>query len=312
MEKQHNKIEYNKFEKINLYLTGYGPFQTIKENPAEKVSTFLFDNKDKLNTKFTAILYNQIFEVTTENVDNNISKIFNFIEKNNTDKKTLHIIVSFGVAQNRLVNTIETLGQNYIYDLIKDQKIDENKPDKFYSKAPVKSIIKGIQKFEEVECKFSNDAGTYLCNYIYYHTLTKYLNDENVCSFFIHVPTLKNYNLDKHEKFFRNFIAVLEDLYIIGNEEKRNKILGYVVIDEEDEHVDNWNKKKKEKEKKDEKKEEEKNDKKNQKIENKEIENKNEENKEEKLENVEIKIEGLKIEEKNKLEKEENNKNEKQ
>ena len=287
MKSHHNKIEYNKFEKINLYLTGYGPFGTIKENPAEKVSTFLFEHKDELKTKFTSILYNQIFEVTTGNVDQNISKIFNFIEKNNTDKKSLHIIISFGVAQNRLVNTIETLGQNYIYDLIKDQKIDDNKPEKFYSKTPVKSIVKGIQKFEEIECKFSNDAGTYLCNYIYYHTLAKYLNEENVCSFFIHVPELKNYNLDKHEKFFRNFISVLEDLYIIGNDEKRNKILSYAIIDEEDEHIDEWNKKKKDK--KEEKKDEEK---------------KNDENKEEKKDE-ELNIEGLKIEE-NKEEKTKN------
>lgn len=245
MEKHENKIEYNKFSNINIYLTGYGPFATIKENPSEVVSKYLFDNKDKLNTDHTKILYNQIFQVKTENVDENIHKIFNFISEKNTDKNTLHIIVSFGVAQNRKVNTIETLAQNYIYDLVKDKKIDETKPDKFYSKNPVKNIVKGIRYLNEVECKFSNDAGTYLCNYMLYTTMIKYLNEENVCSFFIHVPTLENYDLNKHEKFFKNFVSILEDLYIVGNEEKRNKILGYEIIDEEDEHVDEWKKKKK-------------------------------------------------------------------
>jgi pyrrolidone-carboxylate peptidase len=194
----------------------------------------------------TKILYNQIFQVKTESVDENIHKIFNFITERNTDKNTLHIIVSFGVAQNRKVNTIETLAQNYIYDLVKDKKIDETKPDKFYSKNPVKNIVKGIRYLNEVECKFSNDAGTYLCNYMLYTTMNKYLNDENVCSFFIHVPTLENYDLNKHENFFKNFISILEDLYIVGNDEKRNKILGYEIINEEDEHVDEWKKKKKE------------------------------------------------------------------
>jgi pyroglutamyl-peptidase len=253
MENQdcNKKIEYNKFEKINIYLTGYGPFQTIKENPAEIVSTYIFDNKDKLNTSNTSILYIQIFEVTTQNVDENINKLFNFVEKNkNTDKNTLHIIVSFGVAQNRLVNTIETLAQNYIYDLIKDQKINESNPDNFYSKNPVKNIVKGIQKMNDVQCKYSNDAGTYLCNYMYYTTLAKYLDDENVCSFFIHIPTLENYDLNRHEKFFRNFINVLEDLYIKGNEEKRKKIFEYEINEEEDEHIDGWNRKKKKNEKK--------------------------------------------------------------
>ena len=218
MENLDNKIKFNKFEKINIYLTGYGPFRTIKENPSEKVANFLFENKYRLNTKNTSILYKQIFQVTTEDVDNNIDKLFNFVEENNIDKKTLHIIVSFGVAQNRLVNTIERLGKNYIYDLIKDKKIDEKIPDDIFSKNPVKNIVKGIQKMNDIQCKYSNDAGTFLCNYIYFNTLRKYLNDDNVCSFFIHIPMLENYDLNKHEQFFMNFISVLEDLYILGNE----------------------------------------------------------------------------------------------
>ena len=293
MEKQGNKIEFNKFEKINIYLTGYGPFQEIKENPAEKVSTFLFENKDQLKTKYTSILYNQIFEVKTKYVDNNICKIFNFIEKNNIGKKTLHILVSFGVAENRLINTIETLGQNYIYDLIVDKKIDEGKPEKYFSKTPVKNIIKGIQNCNNIKCKYSNNAGTYLCNYMYYTTLTKCLNSDNVCSFFIHIPKLENYDLNKHEKFFRNFISVLEDLYIIGNDEKRNKILNYEINEEEDEHIDEWNKKKAKKEEKEKGKDKE--DKEKEKEENEQKEENEKKEEKEELENkgkeIEIKEE---------------------
>ena len=274
MEKQGNQIEYNKFEKINIYLTGYGPFMGIKKNPAEIVSNYLFDIKDRLNTEFTSILYNQIFEVNTEYVDQNINKLFNIIEKNNTDKKVLHIIVSFGVATNRHVNTIETLAHNYISDLFKNQKIDKTKPDRFYSKNPTKKIAKGIRNLKQVECKFSNNAGTYLCNYMYYSTLNKYLNNDNVCSFFIHIPRFEHFNLDKHEKYFRNFISILEDLYIIGKDEKKNKILNYTINDEEDEYIDDCDKMKRKKEK------EEKEKKENIKINNKEKEkdslNKNE------------------------------------
>ena len=245
MEIQNIKIEYNKFNKINIYLTGYSVFKGLKENPSEIISKYIFENKDKINTKNTTILYNQIFEVNTEYVDKNIDKIFSFINEKNNDINILHIIISLGVAQNRKVNTIETLAQNYIYDLIKDEKIDKTYPDIICSKNPVKSIVKGIQHLKEVECKFSNDAGTYLCNYIYYKTLTHYLKNENVCSFFIHVPLFENYSLENHCKFFKNFINVLEYLYIKGNEEKKEKILKYEINDEEDEHIDDWNKKKK-------------------------------------------------------------------
>jgi len=247
MEIQNIKIEYNKFNKINIYLTGYSVFEGIQENPAEIISKYFFENKDKINTKYTTILYNQIFEVNTEYVDKNIDKLFSFINEKNNDINTLHIIISFGVAQNRKVNTIETLAQNYIYDLIKDEKINKSCPDIFFSKNPVKSIVKGIQHLNEVDCKFSNNAGTYLCNYIYYKTLTHYLKNDHICSFFIHVPLFENYSLEKQCKFFKNFIIVLEDLYIKGNEEKRKNIIKYEINEEEDEHIDEWNKKKKEK-----------------------------------------------------------------
>ena len=244
--KTENQIPYNNYDKINIYLTGYGPFLTISENPAEKISSYIFNNNIKLNTEKTKIIYNQIFEVKTEYVDNNISKLFDMIKKyeNNDDNKNmLHIIISLGVAENRLVNTLEIKGQNHIYDLIVDKKIDENKPDFYFSKNPIKYIIKGIQNFKNSECKFSNDAGTYLCNYMYFTTLSKCFDEKNICSFFLHVPLLNNYSMEKQEIFFKNFIDVLESLYLNGNEEKRNKILEYDIL-EEDEHIDEWNKKK--------------------------------------------------------------------
>ena len=243
--KTENDISYNIYDKLNIYLTGYGPFMTIKENPAEKVSSYIFQNFSKLNTQTTNILYNQIFEVKTDYVDNNISKLFDIIKKyeNNEedkDKNILHIIISIGVAENRKVNTLEIRGKNYIYDRIVDKIIDENKPEYYYSKTPIKYIIKGIQNFNNSECKYSNDAGTYLCNYMYFTTLSKCFDEKNMCSFFLHIPTLNNYSIEKQEIFFKNFIDVLESLYLKGNEEKRKKILEYE-IREEDEHIDEWN-----------------------------------------------------------------------
>ena len=244
--KTENQIDYNTYDKINIYLTGYGPFLTIKENPAEKISSYIFENNSKLNTETTKIIYNQIFEVNTDYVDNNISKLFDVIKKhenNNDNKNMLHVIISLGVAENRKVNTLEIRGQNHYYDLLNDKKIDENKPEYYYSKNPVKYIIKGIQNFKNSECKFSNDAGTYLCNYIYFTTLSKCLDEKNICSFFLHVPLLSNYSMETQEIFFKNFIDVLESLYLKGNEEKRNKILEFDIV-EDDEHIDEWNKKK--------------------------------------------------------------------
>ena len=247
--KAENQIPYNTYDKINIYLTGYGPFLTIKENPAEKISSYIYDNSSQLNTDFTNIVYNQIFEVKTEHIDNNISKLFNMVKKYEEENKNiLHIILSIGVADNRKVNTLEIRGKNYIYDRIVNKKINENKPEFYFSKTPIKYIIKAIQGFNNSECKFSNDAGEYLCNYIYFTTLNKCFDEKNMCSFFLHVPLLNNYSMEKQEKFFRNFIEIMESLYIKGNEEKRNKILE-LDIKEEDEHIDEQKRREKIKEK---------------------------------------------------------------
>ena len=243
-----NSIPYNIYDKINIYLTGYGPFLTIRENPAEKVSNYIFQNCSKLNTQYTSILYNQIFEVKINYVDTHIFELFNFIktfdniEENN--EKILNIIISLGVAENRKVDTLEIRAKNYIYDGIIDKKIDDNKPDYYYSKNPIKYIIKAIQQYNNSECKYSNDAGTYLCNYMYFTTSTKCFDEKDICSFFLHIPLLKNYPMDKQEIFFRNLINILESLYIKGNEEKRKKILELEINEQEDEHIDEWNKKK--------------------------------------------------------------------
>ena len=243
-----NDVEYNIYDKINIYLTGYGPFLTIKENPAEKISTHILKNSSKLNTENTCIIYNQIFDVKTDYVDIHILKLFDFIKKFEKEKNTLNIIISLGVAENRKVNTLETKAKNHIYDGYVDEKIDKKKAEYYLSKNPVKKIIKAIQSFNNSECKFSNDAGTYLCNYMYFTTLTKCLNEKNLCSFFLHVPLLTNYSMEKQENFFKNLIDTLECLYLKGNEEKRKKILELEIDEENDEHIDEWNIKNKEKE----------------------------------------------------------------
>ena len=249
-----NSIPYNIYDKIYIYLTGYGPFLTIRENPAEKVSNYIFQNCSKLNTQYTSILYNQIFEVKINYVDTHIFELFNFIKKfdniEENNEKILNIIISLGVAENRKVDTLEIRAKNYIYDGIIDKKIDDNKPDYYYSKNPIKYIIKGIQQYNNSECKYSNDAGTYLCNYMYFTTSTKCFDEKDICSFFLHIPLLKNYSMDKQETFFRNLINILESLYIKGNEEKRKKILELEIDEQEDEHIDEWNKKTKKEENK--------------------------------------------------------------
>ena len=236
-------IDLNKFSNINIYLTGYGPFQEIKENPAQLVVEDLFKNKSKFETEKTKILYSQIFEVKTEYVDENKKKVFDLIKENNTSKDTLHIIISYGVADNRKNISIETLCENYIYDLKKDEIINENNPKYLYSKAAVKTLVKGINKTNDFYCKYSCNAGTYLCNYMYYSTINNYKNDDNVMSLFVHIPNINNCSIEENEKFFKNLIHSLEICYLKGNEKECEELIN-IPNKIEDMIVDKWEKNK--------------------------------------------------------------------
>ena len=76
-------IDLNKFSNINIYLTGYGPFQKIKKNPAQVIVEHIFQNKSNFETDKTKILYHQIFKVETKYVDENKKKVFDIVEENN-------------------------------------------------------------------------------------------------------------------------------------------------------------------------------------------------------------------------------------
>ncbi len=236
-------IELNNFSNINIYLTGYGPFQTVKINPAQLVVEDLYNNKLNLETEKTKILYHQIFQVTTEYVDENKNKIFEYVKEQNNSKDTLHIIISYGVAENRENITLETLCENHIYDLLKDKRINENNPEYFYSKAAIKTLVKGINKTNELYCKYSCDAGTYLCNYMYYSTVDNYKNDDNVMSLFVHIPKIENCSIQENEKFFKCLIHSLEICYLKGNEKECEELIK-IPNKKEDMNIDEWEKNK--------------------------------------------------------------------
>ena len=233
-------IDLNKFKKINIYLTGYGPFLNVKINSLQLIVEDLYKKKLELETEKTKILYYQIFEVKPESVDENKKKIFDLIKSENNSKDTLHIIISYGVAENRKEISIETLSENYIYDREKfDNVINKNNPKYFYSKAAVKTLVKGINKNEDFYCKYSCDAGTYLCNYIYYTTIDNYKNDDNVMSLFVHIPKIENCSIIQNEIFFKKLIHSLEICYLKGNENECKELI-QIPNKKEDMNIDEW------------------------------------------------------------------------
>ena len=210
------------YSKIKIYLTGYGPFHTFTENPAEIVVDTIFKNKEIIETENTKILDKEIFEVKVDYVKEHLPLFFNKIDKDNNDPTVLNIIVHYGLADPRLVITIEKRAQNFVNDLIIKEKIDKDFPDEFiYSKLNIDSII-DIANKDNVDCKPSEDAGTYLCNYILFNSLRYYEKIDNVMATFIHIPLFTNCSLEHNLVFFKQFIKAVETIYLKDENLKLN------------------------------------------------------------------------------------------
>lgn len=203
-----------KYSKIKIFLTGYGPFDIFKENPAQAVVETIFNKKEEIETENTKIIDKEIFEVKVDYVKEHLPLFFNKIDKDNNDPTLLNIIIHYGLADIRKVITVEKRAENFIYDLIIKEKIDKDFPNEFiYSKIDIDSIVEIANK-ANVDCKPSEDAGTYLCNYILFSSLKYYQQIDNVMSTFIHIPLLANCSLDYNILFFKQLVKSLETFYL--------------------------------------------------------------------------------------------------
>ena len=204
-----------KFSKIKIFLTGFGPFLTVTNNPAEIVTTTLFEKKSELDTQYTTLIHKEIFEVSVKGVNTLFPSFFEFVKKHSTKENELSILVHYGVSKSIAMAQLEERGQNYINDHADNNKVIEPKAEAeyIYSNLNVDEIVTKLKE-KDILCSKSNSAGVYLCNYIYYTSLKHTKSLENIKSLFIHIPIFDNFSLEQNINFFKEFISVLEELYI--------------------------------------------------------------------------------------------------
>jgi len=204
------------YKKLHIYLTGFGPYEEIKNNPTEKLVDNLFQNKSEYETSKTKIEFCETFEVTVDYINKNFKHIVNSVNQYNKNKNELHLIISYGLFVDGTEINIETQSTNFINDGNKiKQKIDKNVKEKYIkSLTDVENIVQIINKENKSNCSVSNDAGDYLCNYIYYKTIEFCKKNENVISIFIHIPVLEKINFEKTLSFFKESINAFEIYYL--------------------------------------------------------------------------------------------------
>jgi len=179
-------------DKLTVLVTGFGPYADYKTNPsweAVKLLPDLFENQGV--SKNVDLIVTEI-SVSYEIVE---TKMKELIEKYNPS-----IVVHVGVSHASYCLNIEkqACSKGYTKPDVFDKYRNEDNVDHVVLKSNcnIEDICEAVNKHsDEINCKAvaSDDAGRYLCEYIYYQSLSRGVPQV----IFVHVPKSDIYSSEQ-------------------------------------------------------------------------------------------------------------------
>lgn len=183
-----------------ILITGFEPFDQDSENPSAvflEYLNFKMKNNDLGFQVFTCLLpvvFDRSYQILKD-------KIVEF---------SPDLIIETGYAKNRSKLTVEKIGINWIDARIPDNdgvqpresKIIANDSDGIFCKI---NLEKALRELNSSEFEISLSAGSYVCNELYYRTLS----DKNPPCTFIHLPGQSKLNQDEIFNLICKFIELI-------------------------------------------------------------------------------------------------------
>lgn len=174
-------------EKLKILITGFSAFPGAPENPTQVLVSLFKQRRPQISTKadIEAILLPTEYAY----IDAEFSALM--------DKINPDIALHFGLNQHATGFTLEQIARNFCNadraDIAgrgpKHFEIDPKGPAALTSTLPLAQIHKALQQ-DGLPVEMSDDAGGYVCNYLFYRSLQLAGTNKSVLSGFIHVPLL--------------------------------------------------------------------------------------------------------------------------
>jgi pyroglutamyl-peptidase len=208
-----------RFKTLNVYFTGYGMFSTIDINPSELLVQKIESQKEEIEKQLgpnVKINHSEILRVAWKEVDQKAEQIYNKIEHSN--KEDLHLLIHIGVNSDGDVIHLESVARNCasgndVDGCAMEGKIDETCNDAYKCKLDLGVLCEKLKLNNHV-VGISEDAGDYLCNYVYFKSSQKWQNHNNVHTVFIHVPSEKTISVDSVYACVIDFLVNIKNLYV--------------------------------------------------------------------------------------------------
>lgn len=172
---------------MKVLVTAFKPFNNLPNNYSMEVLSFLTD-VDKV---ILDVCYDYSYQELV----------------NQFDLSTYDLVIALGEARMRDVLTLETQAKNISSCSLKDN-MNQLKKDEIIIEGN-NEVLHTLVKINKVSdlVKFSNDAGKFVCNNLYYHLL-------NNCpdkAIFIHVPNCNN-EVEMYKKYADEIKEIIKRL----------------------------------------------------------------------------------------------------
>ncbi|KAL4125693.1 hypothetical protein PRIC2_009274 [Phytophthora ramorum] len=199
-------------QKRDVYVTGFGKFGDILENPTTFLAKRLVDHP-----KVTEA---HVLEVATESCVEALGDMYARAEERGRPCIFLH----FGVSAISRSLKLEQVGYNMADFRIPDERgytakneiIHEGEPDEITTKVPLEEMLEPLQAVS-LRVAISTDPGRYICNYVYYRSLVwvKRQTDEGHpghLALFVHVPEFRNIVLEDQVALASKIVDLVAEL----------------------------------------------------------------------------------------------------
>jgi len=199
-----------KIKKTRIVLTGFGPFPGVPKNPTETLLGMIQKEIKRDDVEF------DVFEVSAKGSTEQLERL-----RKIADAETIwiHLGVNMGIHRFNLEEKAYNCANFRCPDqrgaLLKNEKIVKTDSDAMKTSLPLEDICGQMVSLGH-DVTISQDAGRYLCNYVYmkslYYCRKKYSHGKCV---FVHVPSFRSISLEKQCKF----ILDLADALLLLNDD---------------------------------------------------------------------------------------------
>eukprot|EP01080_Neovahlkampfia_damariscottae_P005908 gene5908-9738_t len=202
-------------EKPIVYITGFGSFHGVTENPTQIFVETIQKDVNFLDQKNYKLVSTEVLEVSMNAVDDYFQKI----SQQDVQKKKVFFL-HFGVHGRTKEFILESKAKNEANFGVPDEKLNFPKNEKIERNFELDhwnstSIVKKLNSIvldlnQKYPVKLGDDPGRFVCNYMYYQSL-KFSEVNGTCSLFIHVPDQSLISIENQMIFFNELMEKITE-----------------------------------------------------------------------------------------------------